>query len=194
MTAKIARLHNNYDRLENQERLHLVASAIERGDDDELNALISTTPKKSYVMRDAWMVDRYHAIRTVSLVYWLMTEETLREREKMLHHTTILESSVRLADEPKRLKVIELVGKMIEEHDNLLWAASEAIRQLATAVKLQPRELLVFVPEHVKGRLNLQRHTYDNQVDEAILQKMVKSYFKGFSVHWPDLDIPDESS
>jgi|GEM_PF-5340575 len=189
MTTKIARIQNRYDKLGNQERLRLAVSAIERGDDEELEAIFSTASRKIYRMTDAWITDRYDAIWKISVVYWLFTEELLREREELCHRATIYKFNVDYGDESQRQKlskVLEIINAMITEHDNLIWAVSEAIRQLAKTVELAPTDLLARASESAKERLNWQRHDYDDQADETILSDMVNKYYQGFAAYWPD--------
>lgn len=194
MNTKIERIHNKYDKLTNQERLRLVTNAIERGDDEELGALLRSTAKKTYTMRDAWMVDRFDAIWRISVVYWLTTEELLRTRGENQHLLRILKSDTAEflnldVDDPtrqKRVKAIEHLCEQLGEHDSLLWAVAQAIVKLAEIIQLKPAELLVYTPPAVKDRLAI-KHPQLDQASENQLQQMVGMYYRLFAAYWPDL-------
>jgi len=194
MITKIARVHTKYDKLTNQERLRLVTNAIERGDDEELEALVRSTAKKTYTIRDVWMVDRFDAIWRISVIYWLTTEELLREREENQHLLSILRCDtagfLKLdVDDPtrqKRCKAIEHLCEQLDEHDSLLWAVAQAILKLAKVIQLQPAELLVYTPPAVKDRLAI-KHPQLDQASENQLQQMIDVYYRSFAAYWPDL-------
>ncbi len=194
MNTKIARIHNKYDKLTNQERLRLVANALERGDDEDLEALVRSTAKKTYTMRDAWLVDRFDAIWRISVVYWLVTEELLREREEKLHLLSILLSDsgriMKLSDDDltkqKRNRAIVILDEQLVEYACILWAVGQAIQRLALLVQLQPSELLAYTPPAVKERLMLEHGQLNDQAGENQFQQVIDMYYKLFAAYWPD--------
>jgi len=173
-----------------------------RDDDDEYQALVATTPRKTYTMPDAWIGDRAEALWKVSISFAFVTEEMLRGREDRSHFATILEMDMDHLldlpeDDPKRLKrerAIEVVSIQIEEFDNMIWAAGEAIRRLAKRVDLQPEELVAYAPAQWKQRLDWERHPYPagDTFDEENLQKLIDTYYKWFSHQWPDKEVRNE--
>lgn len=192
MTNKIARIQNRYDKLSNKERLQLAVSAIERGDNQDLEFIFRTAPRKTYTMPDDWITDRYEAIWKISVVYWIITEELLREQEELSHRVTIYKFNVEYGDQSQRQKwskALEIINSMITENDNLIWAASESIRQLAKIVELDPRDLLARASESVKERLNWQHHNLDTQTDQITLSEKVDMYFQTFLAYWPTANI-----
>ena len=194
-TRKVNNIRKNYGRLSNHERLQLAANAIIRDDDDEYHAVVNSTPRKSYHMRDTWMVDRHEALWRISTIYWLVTEEALREKAERRQLELILkldDGGILSLDnndpkKEKRIRVLEILDLEMREYGNLIWAYSEAIKRLSEAVKLKPEELLAYAHEKVKQRLEWPRYDYDCVVDEENLQKVTDKFYGEFAGYWPDL-------
>lgn len=192
--ATITGLRGKYDKLNNQERLRLVADAIARDDSVDLSALKITAPRESCVMIDGWLEDRFNALWRISVIFWLAIEMLDTERLSLEHKRTI---GTLLRD--NWLKP-ELVGEAPEEFDahlllkgigqrlnnNLLEykSAVAAIAQLAQKIELELEELIAHAPADVRERI---KSMANDNPEKELPKEYVSRYYSLFAHYWPGL-------
>jgi len=198
MHAKSARLHNRYDKLANDERLRLIAGAIGRKDDEELEVLISTTPRKTYSMPDASVVDRLAAIWRISMLYWLATEELQREIDTKRLTVLLVRSEYetrQLAnidyDKRKCLAIIDSLAHQLIGFECMLWSLSQAIHRFAKKIGFQPAELLAYAPSSVQERHLVLLPNQEVQIKGDRLEEMIETYIRLFSTQWAEFEASD---
>lgn len=190
--ASITKIRGKYDKLDDQERLRLVASAINRGDGNELKTLKASTVRKTYTMPDAWMVDRYTALWDVSVIYWLITEELLHKREAARHaYSNVrvdIEDSQELGDALNDIDdavILKIIATEIAEFTRHIFAASQAVKKLSLEIDLKPGELIAYTPEHVKNRLEVPLSKSGESIDGEFIDDAIDWYYTVFASYWP---------
>ena len=199
MMATITGLRGKYDKLNNQERLRLVADAINRDDSVDLSALRVTAPRQSYVMTEVWLEDRFNALWRISVVFWLAIELLNTERQSLEHKSTI---STILRDDllkPEYMTIdleaydFHLFVKGIDQRlENIFLqfrSLTEAINRLAKDVGLRPEELIAHAPKDGNARLVA---AIDNTPENELPEEFVNDYYNLFAHYWPDLKVVKE--
>ena len=194
MMATITGLRGKYNKLNNQERLRLVADAIARDDSVDLSALIVTAPKQTYTMAEAWLEDRFNALWRISVIFSLAIEMLDTERLSFEHKHTIAMLLGNNCLKPEFLSVVPdafdapLLLKGIDQRlkNNFvrLQSAVEAINQLAQDVGLSPEELISHAPADVRERLET---VTDNNPKKELPEEYVNWYYDLFAYYWPGL-------
>ena len=190
--TRITGLRGKYDKLNNQERLKLVANAITRDDPSDLSALRLTAPKRTYIMTDAWLEDRFNALWNISVVFWLAIETLNTERQSLEHKSTIgtilrddLLKPEYMAIDREAFNLHLFVKGIDQQLQNTFLqfrSAAEAINRLSKDVDLRPEELIAHAPEDVKERLLT---AIDNTPESGLPEEYVSLYYDLFAHYWP---------
>ena len=190
--ATITGLRGKYKKLNNQERLRLVAHAIARDDSVDLSALIVTAPKQSYIMTEAWLEDRFNALWRISVIFSLAIEMLDTERLSLEHKRTIgillrndcLKPEFAGAD-PEAFDthfILKGIDQRLKNNFLRFQSAVDAINQLAKDVGLSPEELIAHAPVDVRERLET---VADNNPEKELPEEYVSWYYDLFAHYWP---------
>lgn len=198
--ASITKIRRHYDNLDNQERLRLAASAINRGDTEELEVLAATTSMKTYTMPDAWVGDRYHALWDVGVTYWLITEELFHKREAARHTYSRIRVDIEgfrelaeARDDIDDTRLLKIIKAEIDEFTRQIYAASQAVKKLSREVNLSPDELIAHTPEHVKKRLEIELLEPEELNEGEFLEDGIELFYTVLASYWPDHPPPNGS-